>query len=282
MLYKGHIFCHLGAQLWARLGRLPPLARIMAADGPPRPPRQRRRDLAIALSYGLWCHCCFALAFLAMIGAMWFGLSQSFGTVPHPLAWIANLALIAQFPLVHSYLLTARGRRWLTRLGPAETGATLATTTYALIASVQIIALFSLWTPSGLIWWQAEGLALWLLTLLYGLSWLLLMKAVWDAGAEVQSGLLGWMSLLRGIRPPFPPMPTGGVFRLVRQPIYLGFALTTWTVPTWTPDQLLLAVSLTAYCVFGPLAKERRFSRFFGRDWLTYRARTPYFLPRFW
>ena len=84
----------------------------------------------------------------------------------------------------------------------------------------------------------------------YTTSWLILLKASFDAGAEVQSGALGWMSLLARIRPVFPDMPTSGLFRLIRQPIYVAFALTLWTPPVWTPAQLMLAVSFTAYCVW--------------------------------
>ena len=215
-----------------------------------------------------------------MIFAMWFGMSQSFGTVPQPWGWIANLLLLIQFPALHSALLSKRGRSWLSRLGPGATGNTLSTTTYAIIASVQLLALFALWTPSGTIWWQATGSVLYVIGALYVASWLLLIKASWDAGAEVQSGLLGWISLARGVKPHYPPMPTKGLFRFTRQPIYISFALTTWTVPTWTPDQLLLASVLTSYCLIGPVAKERRFAKLFGQDWADYRARTPYWLPR--
>jgi protein-S-isoprenylcysteine O-methyltransferase Ste14 len=74
-------------------------------------------------------------------------------------------------------------------------------------------------------------------------------------------------------------MPTRGLFRLVRQPIYVAFAMTLWTVPTWTPDQLLLATTLTLYCLLGPRLKERRFDRIFGADWRAYRARVPYWFP---
>ena len=153
-------------------------------------------------------------------------------------------ALIAQFPLVHSLLLTGRGGRWLARLIPGPHGATLATTTYAIIASAQLLTLFALWTPSGIVWWRADGAAFWAITAAYGASWLILLKASFDAGAEVQSGALGWMSLLARIRPVFPDMPTQGLFRLIRQPIYVAFALTLWTVPVWTPDQLVLATQL--------------------------------------
>jgi methanethiol S-methyltransferase len=52
------------------------------------------------------------------------------------------------------------------------------------------------------------------------------------------------MSLLARIKPIFRDMPTRGLFRLIRQPIYAAFALTLWTVPVWTPDQLVLHSAL--------------------------------------
>jgi methanethiol S-methyltransferase len=51
---------------------------------------------------------------------------------------------------------------------------------------------------------------------------------------------------------------------VIRQPIYVAFALTLWTVPVWTPDQLALALSLTAYCLLAPRLKERRFAARYG------------------
>ena len=120
----------------------------------------------------------------------------------------------------------------------------------------------------------------WVLTGLYACSWVLLMKASYDTGAEVQSGALGWMSLLQKIKPNYPDMPKTGLFAIIRQPIYLSFALTLWTVPVWTPDQLMLSTILTAYCVLAPRLKERRFQARFGAEFEHYRAQTPYMLPR--
>jgi protein-S-isoprenylcysteine O-methyltransferase Ste14 len=236
--------------------------------------------IALALTFGVLCHALFAAGVLAMIVAMFFGLSESLGTVAWPMAALANAALIAQFPLAHSLLLTARGGRLLARLIPGPHGQTLATTTYAIIASAQLLALFALWTPSGVVWWRAEGVAFWAMTTAYAASWLILLKASFDAGAEVQSGALGWMSLLARIRPVFPDMPTSGLFRLIRQPIYVAFALTLWTPPVWTPDQLVLAVSLTAYCLLAPRLKERRFATRYGARFDGYRREVPYMLPR--
>ncbi len=248
---------------------------MAAAHPPPGAPR-----IALALALGAACHALFAAAVLAMIVAMFFGLSESLGRVPWPWAALANAALIAQFPLAHSALLTGPGGRWLARLIPGPHGTTLATTTYALIASAQLLALFTLWTPSGIVWWLAEGPAFWAICTAYAAAWLMLIKASFDAGAEVQSGALGWMSLMARIRPRFPDMPTRGLFRVIRQPIYVAFALTLWTVPVWTPDQLALAICYTAYCLLAPRLKERRFAARYGDRFARYRARVPYVMPK--
>lgn len=258
----------------------PRIARLVALiRAALRPPAGAGR-ITLAIGLGGLCHVTFAAGVLAMVVAMFFGLSESFGTVPRPWAALANAALILQFPLTHSALLTRPGGRLLARLIPGPHGQTLATTSYAIIASAQLLALFALWTPSGIVWWRADGAVFWGISTAYALSWLILLKASFDAGAEVQSGALGWMSLLARVRPVFPDMPTQGLFRLIRQPIYVAFALTLWTVPVWTPDQLVLAISFTAYCLIAPRLKERRFAARYGARFDRYRAEVPYVLPR--
>jgi methanethiol S-methyltransferase len=243
------------------------------------PPPGRSR-IILALAMGVLCHTMFAAAVLAMIGAMFFGLSQGLGRVPWPWAALANAALLAQFPLGHSLLLTARGRRRLAKIMPGGYGSTLSTTTYAIIASLQLLVLFVWWTPSGLILWRAEGWFFWAMCAAYAATWLLLAKASFDAGLEVQSGGLGWLSLLQNLKPIFPDMPQGGLFRLIRQPIYVAFALTLWTVPIWTPDQLVLAVTYTSYCLLAPKLKERRFTAQYGKRFAVYQDQVPYVWPR--
>ena len=257
----------------------PRIARLITLISAALHPPAGAGRIVLALIFGALCHMLFAAGVLAMIVAMFFGLSESLGTVPWPMAALANAALIVQFPVAHSLLLTARGGQLLARLIPGPHGQTLATTTYAIIASAQLLALFALWTPSGSVWWRAEGVAFWMVSAAYATSWLILLKASFDAGAEVQSGALGWMSLLARIRPVFPDMPTSGLFRLIRQPIYLAFALTLWTPPFWTPDQLVLAISFTAYCLLAPRLKERRFAARYGARFDRYRAEVPYILP---
>lgn len=238
-----------------------------------------RSRKAVALGYAALCHGLFAVGVGSMMAAMYYGMSRSLGTVPTPWNWLANVVLLVQFPLLHSLLLTARGRRVLARLAPPGTGQTLCTTTYAIVASVQIFAVFALWSPTGIIWWQARGSALVAMTVAYIAAWLLLLKAMADAGLGLQTGSLGWLALWRNREPRYPKMPVTGLFRVTRQPIYVAFALTLWTVPTWTPDQLTLAAAFTAYCVVAPRFKEARYRRTYGADFDAYARRVPYWLP---
>jgi ubiquinone biosynthesis O-methyltransferase len=234
---------------------------------------------SLALAYGVFCHGLFTLAVAVMIYEMFFGLSRSWGALHAPWSWIGNGALLLQFPIAHSFLLARPGKVVLRGMAPAGLGADLASTSYVIVASLQIILLFGGWSPSGAIWWQARGAMLPLMTILYAGGWLLLLKSMFDAGITLQIGSLGWWAVLRNRRPVFPPLPTGGLFRICRQPIYVAFTITLWTVSTWTPDQFMLAVVLTTYCLTGPLLKEARFSRLFGREFESYRSRHPYWLP---
>lgn len=239
-----------------------------------------RRRITVAFAYGFACHLTFTLAVGAMIVAMFFGMSESLGRAPEPWSYLANILLLLQFPISHSLLLSERGRKVLGWFAPAEFAQTLGTTTFALIASLQLLALFALWTPTGIVWWRAEGGLFFVFCALYAAAWLLLIWASYDAGAEVQSGALGWMSLAQNIKPVFPDMPTRGLFRIIRQPIYVSFALTLWTVPVWTPDQLLLASVLTAYCLLAPKLKEMRFEKRYGEQFRAYRKEVPYAFPK--
>ncbi|MGE3877356.1 MAG: bifunctional 2-polyprenyl-6-hydroxyphenol methylase/3-demethylubiquinol 3-O-methyltransferase UbiG, partial [Parvibaculaceae bacterium] len=233
----------------------------------------------LATLYGFLCHVLFITGVAAMIAAMYFGMSRSLGRVAAPWDVVVNALLLIQFPLAHTFLLSPQGRASLARLAPRRIGGHLATTTYAAVASIQILLLFALWTPSGVVWWRAEGTILFAVSCFYAIAWLLLLKAIVDAGFALQTGLLGWWAVARNAMPRYPPMPRTGLFRLSRQPIYVAFALTLWTVPTWTPDQFAVSLTLTAYCLIGPLFKEARFARRFGEEFRAYQTQVPYWLP---
>lgn len=233
----------------------------------------------IAFLYGLFCHVIFTASVVTMFVAMFFGMSYSFGKIPAPYSYFLNLLLLLQFPIVHSFLLSSVGKKYLLYFSPKQYSKTLASTIFALLASIQLFLLFFCWTPTQIIIWEASGASYFLMCTLYSFSWLLLIWASIDAGAELQSGALGWMSLAQNKAPKFPGLPTFGLFKFIRQPIYASFALTTWTTPNWTLDQLLIAVIFTVYCVIAPIFKERRLEKRFGDKFTEYKSQVPYMVP---
>ncbi len=238
-----------------------------------------RAAKAIALLFGIACHATFLAAVASMAFSLFVGMQTGRGPFHGTAAVAADLLLLLHFPLLHSFLLAPRGRRWLARAAPAPLGAALRSTTYVLVASLQLLFVFLAWSPSGIVWGQATGAARTALCAGFGLSWLLLARSMADSGLAIQAGWLGWTSVWRGREPDYGPMPERGLFRVCRQPIYVAFALILWTVPTWTPDGLAIAASWTAYALLGPRHKEARYLRLHGAAFEAYRRRVPYWLP---
>lgn len=239
----------------------------------------RARTAAVAMA--VLCHATFLLAVASMAWSLASGLQNGLGVLPSALAIGGNLLLVLQFPLLHSFLLSRRGRPLLQRLSPFGFGATLSPSTYVWIGSLQLLVTFWAWTPSGVVWHRPHGVVGVVQYGAFGGAWLFLIKALSDAGLGMQTGAAGWWALLRGRKVDYGTMPEEGLFAVCRQPIYLGFALVLWTAPAWSLDWLALASGWTVYCVVGPRLKEARWERRFGERFRAYRANVPYLLPRF-
>ncbi|MFO0687965.1 MAG: isoprenylcysteine carboxylmethyltransferase family protein [Myxococcota bacterium] len=233
-----------------------------------------------AVALGVACHATFLAAIAWMIASLHEGLALGRGRLIGPAAWAANAALALSFPLLHSWLLTPRGASALDRL-LADRDGRLRCTTYAFVASLHLLVVFGLWSPVGhRIAPAADGILHGLREGLFAGSWVLLARAMYDAGLDIQSGWLGWSSVVRGRPPRFKAFPTGGLYRFTRQPVYVAFACTLWTSPVLTTDGLLIASIWTLYCLLGPLHKEQRLLAREPARYRTYQARVPYFLPR--
>lgn len=80
---------------------------------------------------------------------------------------------------------------------------------------------------------------------------------------------------------PLPPesLTTGGVYRLVRHPLYLFSLLIIWPVTTMTHAYLGFAIGATLYFIVGSLYEERRLLEAFGDDYRDYRAKVAWIIP---
>lgn len=228
---------------------------------------------------GAICHLTFIFAVTAMAYSIFYGLGVGFGNFSAPWNYAVNLLLILQFPLLHSVLLSRAGRKFLAELFPPDIGNTIVTTTYATIASAQLLVLFVCWTPSNILIWLPTGVVYNILAVFYVGAWILLAKSMFDAGLGTQLGFVGWRALAKNAQPKYRPFPTSGLFRYTRQPIYLSFVLVLLTAPHWTFDRLMLTLIWSAYLYFAPRLKERRYIRHYGNDFKEYQQAVPYWIP---
>ena len=235
----------------------------------------------IAIFYGLMCHGIFLVAGAVMFITIFTGFQFSVGPFEGYEAVAINLLLLIQFPLGHSFFLSNRGMKVLEIFAPKSFAKTLRTTVYATIASIQLILLFTFWNFSGVFIWQIETPASLFMIILNLLSWALLSISSIQAGYKVQTGSLGWTSVYQGKKPVFPDMPTHGLFSIIRQPIYLSFSLVLWTSPQMSLDLFIVALSYSLYCYFGPMLKEKRFQKIYGKTFFEYQQKVPYYMPSF-
>lgn len=238
-----------------------------------------RRAALYAIVFGLFTHAVFAVSVVMMMLGLYSGLRSGHGHLHGWWAVTGDALLIAQFPIIHSFLLSKRGRSILARLAPLGIGGDLVPTTYVLAASLQLLATFELWSPSGITLFDPSGGVRWLFMALFIASWVFLIKALTDSGLAIQTGYIGWSSVASGKRPDYGDFPQHGLSRLIRHPVYLGFALVLWTAPVHTLDGVVLAALWTIYCVAGPLFKESRFHQWHGERYARYRDLVPYMLP---
>ena len=182
------------------------------------------------------------------------------GHVGTAIAW--NLALFALFAAHHSVMARVGAKAWIARhLRPS-----LERSAYVWVASALLIAVCLLWQRVPGLIYQLQPPAAWLGSAVQALGVVFTV-----AGARVLDALD-----LAGIRQTLAPRAAAaGIrvvwpFTVVRHPIYLGWALIVFGVPTMTLDRLVWAVVSTTYLVIAIPWEERSLSAAAGPAYLAY------------
>ena len=76
-----------------------------------------------------------------------------------------------------------------------------------------------------------------------------------------------------------PKLVTGGMYALVRHPLYFFSLLVIWFTPLMTLQTLLFNFFVTMYLWAGSRVEERRLADFFGTAYHEYRAKVPGLVP---
>ena len=214
-----------------------------------------------------------AAAFVASLLYFLYSYFVRFGDAHRGGGWAApvliDLALFSAFALHHSVF----ARTGLKKRVSAAVPATLERAVYTLVSSLLFV---------GVCWsWQAVP----------GVMYTLPSPWHWLGYSAVAAGVLitaqgaraldvldlaGVRQVLnRRARTPRPPAPlcTGGLYGFVRHPVYFGWILMVFGVPSMTMTRLVFAVISTAYLALAVPFEERSLVETFGPEYASYRER---------
>lgn len=75
------------------------------------------------------------------------------------------------------------------------------------------------------------------------------------------------------------PFAEPWLYRLVQNPLMLGFMIAFWANPVMSQGHLLFSLVVTGYIFFGITVEERDLKAALGPDYIAYRSRTPMLIP---
>jgi methanethiol S-methyltransferase len=237
----------------------------------------------LALVYGFASYAVFFATILYAIGfvsGLWVpkhidnGDSSGFAT-----SLSINLALLGLFAVQHSGMARPGFKRWWTRIVPGP----IERSTYVLVSSLVLVALFWLWQPlPHQVWHVDNEVARRVLYALSAAGWILVftstflinhfelfgLQQVWkyeDAHAGADA---------------IPPFVTRAFYRIVRHPLMLGFLMAFWATPTMSLGHLLFAAATTGYILIAvKFLEERDLVAIYGDTYRHYQRRVPMILP---
>lgn len=234
----------------------------------------------IVLLYGIASYVIFLGVFLYLIGFVWsFGVPRGIndgaagGLVP---SLAIDLLLVALFGIQHSVMARPGFKALWTQIVPP----TAERSTFVLLASGCLIALFAWWQPLPEAIWDLRGTP-WsdVLIGLSALGWGLVLVSTFVIDHFALFGLRQVIYGFVGREMPTPRFVIRGPYHLSRHPLMLGFLIAFWATPWMTVGHLVFAGAMTAYIRIALHYEERDLREAHGADYEGYQRRTSMILP---
>jgi methanethiol S-methyltransferase len=176
-------------------------------------------------------------------------------------AFVFDAALLSVFAIHHSVFARDGVKTWLSLLIPER----LLRSVYVWIASILLIAVCALWQPIGTDVYQTPGGWKIAHALIQVLGLGLIAASVRSIDPLELAGIR--RSSLAGA------LQTAGPYRIVRHPLYFGWALAVFGAAHMTGDRLAFATITVAYLIAAIPLEERSLTAVFGSEYETYTRR---------
>jgi protein-S-isoprenylcysteine O-methyltransferase Ste14 len=234
-----------------------------------------------AFAFGVSSYGIFFVTFLYLIGFLANAIVPKgidSGTPIDPIvALVVNLGLIALFGVQHSVMARPAFKAVWTKIVPKP----IERSTYVLLASLVLVALYVWWQPMPTVLWQATtpvGAAIASGVFLSGIGLVLVATFVIN-----HFDLFGLRQVFLHLRnQPYAELPfqVRFLYRLVRHPLYVGWFVAFWATPVMTVGHLLFAAGMSIYILIAVRHEERDLVRHLGEDYRRYQRHVPRFVPR--
>ena len=230
--------------------------------------------------YGLVVYLVFLATFMYVIafsGNMVVSKTIDGGSAgPSGLAVVVDLALLGIFALQHSIMARRSFKRWWTRIVPKA----MERSTYVLAATLALALVVWQWQPiPEPVVWKAEGAAATGMWIVFWAGWAVVLTSTFLIDHWSLFGLRQAASGLTRDSVAEPEFRTPSLYRYVRHPLYFGFILTFWSVPTMSAGHLLFSAGGTGYILVGIWFEEKDLIHQFGDAYRRYRDEVGMLLP---
>jgi len=193
-----------------------------------------------------------------------------------PLALLINALLLSAFVVQHTIMARPEFKAWWTRICPKP----IERATFVVATCVVLWMTYWQWRPIPTVIWNVDhpaGRAI--LHGLFALGWAIVLYSSFLIDHFELFGLRQVVQNLRGQALTPPEFVTPWLYRLVRNPLMLGFIIAFWSTPHMTASHLQFAAMTTGYIFFGVFMEERDLLAMLGENYRRYRAGTPMLLP---